>query len=438
MHASQNSTLEILSLSETAHTSTALSLGSKFLFFIKPKYKSTRYENTLKQVSFQVSSKNSNMQSSNSHLRSASSDKNSSSIKDEDITTIRSTKSSISQRIKSFFTLSRSGKKKLSSKLPENVFLFDPEGTFSLIPYRSELLGKLDHLVKSSFIQNHLPFYPTSCPLKLPTPDQFHKATGLLQHGLELQEKGQNESANVNVLMAAELGVPLAMYWLAVSARYGWSRNPNIEESFVCFLFAAYLSLLAHIQQEKELHESDTTEKTHRRTVTMMNSSIKDSIMNLAKYSTVGHKRTLTRDLNQCKGDRNTSTSYAGEIETLPLTTRLKSVKVEPSSEFQLSLYDSQELAMILFEIGACYEYGLGIPRNYEDAAYYYELSAGLGDEDAAQHIGDFYRHGRGVKRDKWRAAAYYRLAEIRGVNLVNCTWIHKQKWGGSLSLEKR
>lgn len=436
MHTFQNST-EILPSSGT-NTSTSSSFGSKFLFFIKPRYKISQYENTLKQIPSQVSLKNPNMQSNPSkHLRSSSSDRDSSS-KDEDITTIRSVESSISQRIKSFFTLGRSGKNGLSSKSPENTFLFDPEGTFSLIPYRPELLGKLDRLVKSSSIQSHLPFYPASCPLKLPNPDQFHKATGLLQHGLELQEKGQHESANTNVLMAAELGVPLAMYWLAVSARYGWSRNPNIEESFVCFLFAAYLSLLACIQQEKGLHGSNIIDKTHRRTATMMNSSIKDSIMSLAKYSTVGHKRTLTRDSDQYKRDRDSPISSAGKSGTLPLTTRLKSVNIEPSPDFQLSLYDSQELAMILFEIGACYEYGLGTSRSYIDAAYYYELSAGLGDGDAAHHIGDFYRHGRGVKRDKWRAAAYYRLAEIRGISLVNCTWIHKEKWGGSLSLEKK
>jgi TPR repeat protein len=384
--------------------------------------------------------------------------------------------SSFNQRVKSFFARLKPGSKRSVDSTTEGNFLHDPEGSFSLVPYRSNLLHKLELLVKSDAIQRYMPFYDTrSCPLHLPDPEQFLKATGLLQHGLLMQEKGQHESAIVNVLMAAELGVPLAMYWLAISSRYGWSRSPNREESFACFLFAAYLSVLACIQQENQEQPAHVISIGQ-----MMNDSIKRVIMNSAKASTFGHRRssTMNKDVEPIRGrppisdhpstpkievesfnaDAQSSpeSTSSGQFNsslrssTLPLhrhhrsdthTTPPRPQKPQksplssqlPSKNFQLSLFDSQELALILFEIGACYEYGLGTKKDYSEAAYYYELAAGLGDADAAQQIADCYRHGHGVPRDKWRAAAYYRLAEQRGLTLINCTWIHKEKWGGSL-----
>lgn len=349
--------------------------------------------------------------------------------------------SSFQQKVKTFFSRFKKG---TAAQKEGNYFLHDPEGQFSLTPYRSDLIKKLDSLVRSDTIQSHMPFYKSrSCPLSIPGPEQFLKAVGLLQHGLEMQEKGQHETAITNVMMAAELGVPLALYWLAISARYGWSQGQDPEASFSCFLFAAYLSLLACIHQEQNQKKADVS-------VPMMNESIKNFIMDTAKSSTFSYHRKPTHSRTESRNKNTDSLSSASDLAaksgTLPShryhkseagtispKRQLPADTPAPSKDFKLNLFDSHELAMILFEIGACYEYGLGTERDYAEAAYYYELAAGLGDPDAAQQVADCYLHGHGVSRDKWRAAAYYRMAEKRGITLVNSAWIHKEKWGGSL-----
>lgn len=339
----------------------------------------------------------------------------------------RSTKSSgsvLRRRLKSF--LSWRNPKTKRADILEHDFMFDPESPFSLLPHRSELLSKLSHLIKSQEVNSHLPF--ANPPRHLPDAEQSATASSLLQHGLAFQEKEQHEAALMNVSTAAELGVPLALYWLAISSRYGWSKAINRLESFSCFVYAAYLSVLASIQQEQQPCKG----KGHRRTQTLMNESIKLALQaNRPSHASVlGHRRSAT--LNKSLKDEQEQ-----QIPSMPPPPLPAPNPSGHQEQVAISLYDSNELALILCEIGACYEFGFGTLRSYEEAAYFYELSAGLGDADAAQEIGDCYRHGHGVKRDKWRAAAYYRLAEKRGMSLVNCTWIHKEKWGGTIRKSK-
>lgn len=69
--------------------------------------------------------------------------------------------------------------------------------------------------------------------------------------------------------------------------------------------------------------------------------------------------------------------------------------------------------------LGWAYEYGRGVPQDYTKARYLYERAAALGDADAQLAIGDMYLHGEGVKQDYAQAYARYRkvagLGNARG-----------------------
>ncbi|KAJ2802066.1 hypothetical protein H4R20_003425 [Coemansia guatemalensis] len=88
-----------------------------------------------------------------------------------------------------------------------------------------------------------------------------------------------------------------------------------------------------------------------------------------------------------------------------------------------------EELAMAIYELGQSYRHGWGVSRNKKTAAYYFEVSADLGDADAQADLAVCYEKGDGVKRDMKRAAHYYRLAHKQGVELFGTSWIFKKKY---------
>lgn len=70
--------------------------------------------------------------------------------------------------------------------------------------------------------------------------------------------------------------------------------------------------------------------------------------------------------------------------------------------------------AKALFELGCCYQNGLGAPKNAEnDIAGFqcFEKAALLGNADAQSALGDCYRKGVGVPQDSTQAIKFYRQA---------------------------
>ncbi len=65
--------------------------------------------------------------------------------------------------------------------------------------------------------------------------------------------------------------------------------------------------------------------------------------------------------------------------------------------------------------LGECYEYGVGVPRNYAEAAKWYGLAAEQGYADAQFLLGDLYRRGLGLKRDYAEARRLYEQAARQG-----------------------
>lgn len=67
------------------------------------------------------------------------------------------------------------------------------------------------------------------------------------------------------------------------------------------------------------------------------------------------------------------------------------------------------------FDNGYIYENGLGTPRNYEKAAYFYQKAASKGDARALNNLGVMAAQGRGSSVSGGKALSYFRDAASRG-----------------------
>ena len=66
--------------------------------------------------------------------------------------------------------------------------------------------------------------------------------------------------------------------------------------------------------------------------------------------------------------------------------------------------------------LGECYENGVGVARNYAEAAKWYGLAADKDFADAQFLLGELYRRGLGVKRDYNKALILFEKASSRGL----------------------
>lgn len=70
------------------------------------------------------------------------------------------------------------------------------------------------------------------------------------------------------------------------------------------------------------------------------------------------------------------------------------------------------------FNLGVCYESGVGIERNMKSAMECYRAAASLGHKKAMYNLGIFYVHGRGgLNRNHAAAIACFEAAEKMGLS---------------------
>lgn len=67
------------------------------------------------------------------------------------------------------------------------------------------------------------------------------------------------------------------------------------------------------------------------------------------------------------------------------------------------------------FELGQMYEYGRGVPQDYQEALKHYTTAAERGLAQAEYSIGLLYEHGRGVEANATTAADWYNRASEKG-----------------------
>lgn len=65
--------------------------------------------------------------------------------------------------------------------------------------------------------------------------------------------------------------------------------------------------------------------------------------------------------------------------------------------------------------LGNLYYLGMGVERNYRDAALLYHTAAGQGFAAAQLNLGHLYKQGLGVNKDAERAFGWYTQANISG-----------------------
>ena len=80
-----------------------------------------------------------------------------------------------------------------------------------------------------------------------------------------------------------------------------------------------------------------------------------------------------------------------------------------------LRLAADQGYAAAQYNLGVCYEKGLGVTQDYEIAKKYYCLAADQGYTMAQYNLGGLYYWGLGVPQDDRMAVKYYRLAADQG-----------------------
>lgn len=69
------------------------------------------------------------------------------------------------------------------------------------------------------------------------------------------------------------------------------------------------------------------------------------------------------------------------------------------------------------FNLGICYELGIGVEKNMKNAMECYRSAAGLGHKTAMYNLGIFYVHGRGgLKKNQEAARACFEAADKMGL----------------------
>ncbi|WP_052122847.1 SEL1-like repeat protein [Gallibacterium anatis] len=73
----------------------------------------------------------------------------------------------------------------------------------------------------------------------------------------------------------------------------------------------------------------------------------------------------------------------------------------------------------VQWRLGILYDWGKGVPQDYQKAKYYYELSANQGNSTAQVSLGMLYQSGLGVSQDYQKAKYYYELSANQGNSLA-------------------
>lgn len=90
-------------------------------------------------------------------------------------------------------------------------------------------------------------------------------------------------------------------------------------------------------------------------------------------------------------------------------------------------------------KLGQAYQYGRGLPQDYQKALHWYEKAASQGEAEAQRPLGALYEMGRGVAKDFGKAAFWYEKAAEQGLARaqVNLGILYENGQGVEKDLEK-
>ncbi|KAL0213986.1 hypothetical protein P9112_006170 [Eukaryota sp. TZLM1-RC] len=72
-------------------------------------------------------------------------------------------------------------------------------------------------------------------------------------------------------------------------------------------------------------------------------------------------------------------------------------------------------ISFAMRNLGCCYHHGLGVEKDYQQAFHWYSKAAEADDEEAMFYIGNWYEHGYGVPKDLYQAIKWYDKAKNAG-----------------------
>src|SRR5208337_3329426 len=102
-------------------------------------------------------------------------------------------------------------------------------------------------------------------------------------------------------------------------------------------------------------------------------------------------------------------------IFVMALLTLNMSVNTSAQSIAELKKMANNGDAAAQTYLGTLYDFGHGVPQNYEQAALWYRKAADQGDAKAQTYLGILYDFGHGVPQNYEQAALWYRKAADQG-----------------------
>jgi TPR repeat protein len=107
-----------------------------------------------------------------------------------------------------------------------------------------------------------------------------------------------------------------------------------------------------------------------------------------------------------------------GQLYLIPLAPYgTKYINYEEANRF-LHQAVAHGSVVALNNLGVAYENGLGVPRDFAQAAYWYREAAERGDAQGQANLGQLYFDGRGVTNDLVQAYMWFKLSAGQGNNL--------------------
>jgi len=137
--------------------------------------------------------------------------------------------------------------------------------------------------------------------------------------------------------------------------------------------------------------------------------------------------------------DGTASGESAQVVRTDPLSSKgTSSITYRTDDPANLDLLSKDEAgtaagdANAEFNLGARYEHGHGVPRDYAQARRYLELAAAQGYAPAQNNLGYLYHQGQGVPQDYARARRYFELAATKDYAAAqnNLGWLYDKGHG--------
>ncbi|KAI3654402.1 hypothetical protein MP228_001121 [Amoeboaphelidium protococcarum] len=190
-----------------------------------------------------------------------------------------------------------------------------------------------------------------------------------LEDAVKLQDDGKLDQAFQAYLQHALNNVPIGFFLVGLSLLHGWGCTSNELLAFSCLVHAAFKSA------------------------------------DVIKLLLIMKKQQQDTE-SQVTDTKSSASSLKSSLDN-----------------------SKREFGIILYEIGQCYRFGLGVIASKSTALYHLRLAADAGDIEAQITIAKIYNESLRLGNGRLLSSAYYRLAASNGRTEYGTSWIYKRKY---------